>query len=442
MRKRANPMVGSRIGDHTTTLRLENVGAFRAVFLALEDKDAVALCERLMREDMAALLSPEVYRPWHNHGVMADTAILEALETLGAMGSDDANLREFVVRRGMASQAALYDEAGTTREHSVSYQEHNYPVVMRFLRAAAGETSSHQRVKQDFRQDFLAQASREMFSHFTRSNGQFFPVGDSFRLPNRAILEAHPEIDPALVRTEEAGAGPERVYCKGGFFSYSRDVAAARVHFVATGSWNSGRHKQDDDLSFCLELGGTMIFDDPGYSDSAKPDVAKLLGSADVHSVVTVQGRPFGDRGREPSGSSLREWSCHAGGFELRGSHSRIPGVIVRRCWTLTGNRLTLTDWIKVSDQDEADKVGSAGGMHGFVLAPAVTFAEIDAGILILLKCDGRAVGVLRATDDSGGWSATTIPHVGTDRRQVGRTTRLVYTAPACFGHTFEFTFA
>ncbi|OWT73391.1 hypothetical protein CEY05_19875 [Achromobacter sp. HZ34] len=317
-----------------------------------------------------------------------------------------------------------------------------------------------------------------MFSHFTRSNGQFFPLGDSFRLPNRAILEAHPEIDPALVGTAEAGAGPERIYCKGGFFSYSRGAGAARVHFVATGSWNSGRHKQDDDLSFCLELAGNMIFDDPGYSDSAKPDVAKLLGSADVHSVVTVQGRPFGDRGQGPSGSSLREWSCHAGGFELRGSHSRIPGVIVRRCWTLTGNRLTLTDWIRVSDKVGAGKMGSAEGdvgasagrregdgrsgpdrpdrpdgrsgldgqaclgMHGFVLSPAVTFAEIDAGILILLKCDGRAVGVLRATDDSGGWSAATIPHVGTDRRQVGRTTRLVYTAPARFGHTFEFTFA
>ncbi|ALM86342.1 hypothetical protein ASB57_28465 [Bordetella sp. N] len=436
VRKQANSMVGTANGDHTTTIRLEYLGTFRAVFQGQGDRKGVILCERLMREDMVALLSPAVYRPGHNHGVMADTALLEALD---AMGSDDMDLRESVVRRGMASQAALYDEAGVTREHSVSYQEHNYPVVLRFLRAAAAGLTEVQRAQQGR----LANASRELCAYFTRSNGQFFPIGDSFRLPNAAILAAHPEIDPAVARPDDPVDAAERLYCKSGFFSYIRELPGPRVHFVATATWNSAHHKQDDELSFCLELDGRMVFDDPGYSDAANPGVTKALGTADVHSAVTVADAPFGGRSRRPTGSGLRSWSRHEGGFELRGSHSRIPGIVVSRCWTLTGNKLTLTDWIKVSG-GEGEGVAADGnlrlGMHGFVLAPDVAFVEIDG--CIHLSRGGDPVGMVRASDSSGTWSAAPVPYVGTDRRQIDQTTRLVYTAPAHTAHVFEFTFA
>jgi len=421
LQKRPNSMVGTRLGDHTTALRLESVGGLHSKSIQVGDQRTVGLCERIMRKDIATLLSPKVYRAGHNHGVMADTAILEALDRLQPT---DQNIRKAVVRRGMESQAQLFDEEGITREHSISYQEYNYPVVMRFLQAAARDLIDNQQSKQQK----LAHATREILAHFTRSNGQFFPVGDSFRLPNEDIRKQYPEIDPCNINLD----GGERLFCKGGFFSYFRDTIAPRLHFVATACWNSGYHKQDDDLSFCLELDGNMVFDDPGYTALISTDALYSLSNADIHSGVTVLRTKFGSRTHEPSGTGFQDWSQHVRGFVLRGSHTRVPGFVIGRCWCLTSNRLVIIDSIRGQITDETMS------QHSFVLAPALKFVEIDRRIHLLR--DDSLVGVLKADDESGSWRAAMVPHVGEDA-SLGQTVRLTYTAPACLGHSFDFSF-
>jgi len=424
----SNNMVNTRLGDHTTALRLEHVCKLRRDFIANNEQHMATLCERLMHEDITALLSAKVYHAGHNHGVMADTAILEALKQFPP---SDPTIRESVIQRGLASQAQLYTDEGITREHSISYQEYNYPIVARFLQAIEGDiTDKHQtsNIKHPDKLQKLAQGCRKVLKHFTRSNGQFFPLGDSFRLPNANIRQQYPEI--ILDTSEQSG---EQMFCKGGFFSYSRGTAVQRLHFVATACWYSGNHKQDDDLSFCLELNGAMVFDDPGYTDFATPEVTQSLRIADVHSSVTVQENPFGSRQDTPVGTAFTDWSQHARGFMLHGRHARIPGMIVNRSWYLSDNRLTIIDSI------EGEITDTLMGQHAFVLGPDLKFVIIDKRIHLLR--DDHLVGVLAAGDDSGSWSAITVPYVDENRANVGQTIRLIYTAPAHIGHSFDFSF-
>jgi len=421
VRKRPNNMLTDLIGDHAAALRLDVVGKLYNKAIRDGEQSTADLCERIMRKDIVMLLTPKIYRAGHNHGVMADTAILETLDRLQ---SADQDIRETVIRRGTESQAQLFDDDGITREHSISYQEYNYPIVMRFWKAAANHLTDSHRNKQKK----LAHATREMLGHFTRANGQFFALGDSFRLPNASIRKQYPEIDSRSTALDDN----DRLFCKGGFFSYARNTTSPRLHFVAIACWNSQNHKQDDDLSFCLEIDGKMIFDDPGYTFVVKTAEMALLSSANIHSTVTVQDVEFGSRKDAPSGTGFHECSQHARGFILNGSHARIPGLVINRRWYLTGNRLSIVDSIHGQLSD------ATMSQHSFVLATDIKFVEIDRRIHLIR--DDSLVGVLQADDESGSWSAAMVPYAAADK-SMGQTMRLTYTAPANIGHSFCFSF-
>jgi hypothetical protein len=74
VKNKKNNMIRTRAGDHSTAIRLGHLANFRKLFMECDDKAMTATIEALISLDIKALLMPSVYRPGHNHGVMADTA--------------------------------------------------------------------------------------------------------------------------------------------------------------------------------------------------------------------------------------------------------------------------------------------------------------------------------------------------------------------------------
>ncbi|AFO47238.1 heparinase II/III domain-containing protein [Pseudomonas putida] len=420
--KNQNDMIGTRLGDHTTSIRLSHIDKMIDDFDLAGETEAVALCKELMIADVNTLLSAEVYRHGHNHGVMADTAILESSERLGYL--DDEKLRSVAIR-GAKSLASIFDSEGVTQEHSISYQEYNYPVAIKFLNAS-------EKYKEQISQvptQGLPEACKEILSFFTRSNGEYFPVGDSFRLPNKNIRSDHPEIDSAPQSVHVDGSTPKS-YFKNGFFAYINTIEGKRFHFTSCCSWNSSHHKQDDDLSFCLELDGDLIFDDPGYSDQADRVTNDYLRSSCHHSVVTISGKPYLPRNKTNHKSLFKKSSVDSSGFILSGSHQRIPGVKVSRDFVLSGKKLTITDEVISEAKEQVE--------HGFVLSPLIE-VRIRNSALFLYK-GYRLIGSLECDSTHGEWAISRINYIPANRSEISHTMRVIFRSHGDTKTTFKFT--
>ncbi|MGG5152600.1 heparinase II/III domain-containing protein, partial [Alcaligenes aquatilis] len=293
-----------------------------------------------------------------------------------------------IVNRGFSSLKSLFDSDGITMEHSVSYQEYNYPVAIEFLNSARKFS-----VDGNFNCQVLKKATVDFIRYFSRSNGEFFPLGDSFREGNKGIRKiflSDSDLSPVI---NSLAPDSQSLFCKNGFFSYVRNLSNLKIHFVSVCSWNSYHHKQDDELSFCFEIDGNLVFDDPGYSDMVPKNDLDMLRSADYHSTVAVIGKEFSKRNSAPKNSSFTYWKECPSGFHLQGQHSRIENVLVTRIYEMVGKRLSIIDSIE-SPIDLSTK-------HGFVLGQGVD-VEIK-GRQVFLSKNGADLGVLSA-EEEGYW--------------------------------------
>jgi hypothetical protein len=50
--KKANDMIGTRLGDHTTSIRLSHVQSMLSEFIEIGDKEAALICKKLMKRDI------------------------------------------------------------------------------------------------------------------------------------------------------------------------------------------------------------------------------------------------------------------------------------------------------------------------------------------------------------------------------------------------------
>jgi len=425
-KKKANDMVGTRIGDHTTSIRIDEILRLRNEFLAVEDRVVSECCEEILRIDMATLLSEKVYRSGHNHGVMADISLLNAISTVG---HPDKGVVQYVVSRGLKSLQSIFDSSGLTQEHSISYQEYNYPVANKFLKAA----SKFDNLETDFGNIDLLGATKKLLNFFTRTNGEYIPVGDSFRRPNASIRKLCPEIVPSEENVVSLGLPNNRLFCENGFFSYVKQSdSRRRIHFVSVCAWHSANHKQDDDLSFCLELDGQMIFDDPGYSDQVDKETTNALRNADHHSTVSVDNVQYSNRGKTNGESKFTEWHETDEGFVLAGQQQRMPGLKVSRRFELTNNSLRVSDYISATEKSESE--------HGFVLAPDIHIRFEGGGVW--LYRDYSVLGVIKPEEFDGEWVVTTIHYIGSDRHNLAQTLRVAYKAPIKSERKFSFNFS
>lgn len=424
--RQANDMVGSRIGDHTTSIRIDELLRLRNEFLAADDHPVSALCEEILRADMATLLSEKVYRSGHNHGVMADISLLNAISIIG---HPDKSIPKYVVSRGMKSLQSIFDSGGLTQEHSISYQEYNYPVANKFLKAA----SKFDGLDKNFGNIDLSGATQKLLKFFTRTNDEYIPVGDSFRRPNASIRKLCPEMVPSEEDVVSLGMPNNRLFCENGFFSYVKQAdSRRRIHFVSVCAWHSANHKQDDDLSFCLELDGQMIFDDPGYSDQVDKETTNALRNADHHSTVCLDSVQYSNRGRTNGESKFTEWRETDEGFVLAGQQQRMPGVKFSRRFELNNNSLRISDQISTADKSV--------GEHGFVLAPDI-HVRFEGGGVWLYR-DYSVLGIIKPDELDGEWVVTRIHYIGSDRHNLAQTLRLAYRAPIKFERKFAFNFS
>jgi len=430
MRKR-NTLINTRAGDHTTSFRLN---ILRSLLIESKKSPAqfegiAALCYKLMMEDVETLLSPEIYRRGHNHGLMADIAVLNAISELN-ISELTPHLRP-VAQRGLATLLDMYTENFITKEHSISYQEYNYPIAIEFVKLCEKlnvETDAHIAGR-------LTEATRKILLFFTRKNGEFFPLGDSFRLPNKLIRTAHPELNPDKQLLNKTGSNGFRVFCSDGFFAYIMQTSRSRIHFVATCSWHSAHHKQDDELSFCLELDGDLIFDDSGYTDFCSRSTANTLRESSQHSAIRIKGRAFSPRSSSNGKSKIVHWKEDAHGFNLLASHERIEGIQLQRSFTLARNHLELQDEIKF----QKEEISQQYSFHDFVLAPDVD-ARIDGRVLHITKQD-RELGMLISQSHDGEWQREEIAYIPTKRSELRTTKRYSYFAPACARRSFSFLY-
>lgn len=423
LEKKENNMIGARLGDHTTAIRISVLCKLRELFLNNDENNYVFLCEFLVKKDIDTLWSEKVYRKGHNHGVMADTEILNALMALGIEDYLDTNL---IVHRGLSSLENLFNQDGVTMEHSISYQEYNYPVALEFLKSAQNFIGNA-----SFNYEVLEKTTVDIIRYFSRSNGEFFPLGDSFREGNKGIRKAFfasQDLSPIINSLKPIS---QSLFCKNGFFAYIKNQEEMKIHFVSVCSWNSYHHKQDDELSFCLEIDGDLIFDDPGYSDMVSKNDLEMLRSAECHNTITVVGKAYSKRNDQPHGSFFLDWSKYDDGFYLRGQHSRVEDILIDRVYEIRGRRLSITDSIKTQDEISTK--------HNFILGQGIDF-EIK-GVKIILNKNGVSVGVLNPDEKSGFWCVSQVIRVDSDRKKINKSIRLQYFLVGKYKCGFDFDF-
>ncbi|OZI75712.1 heparinase II/III domain-containing protein [Bordetella genomosp. 2] len=404
-----NPYYNNLRGDHTATIRLQQLITFRRYYESKDDVPGVGLCNRLIIRDIANLQSPTMYRAGHNHGLMADIALLDLYEA-------DHRYRpkinkEKILERGINTLKQMFDPTGITREHSVSYQEHNYPLARDFLKHYTSLKGNSAYAPA------LTSNTRQLLAFALRDCGEYFPLGDSFRQPNNSILSACTEIKESDKVREQIGKEGNRLYCAGGMFFYKRkSTANTNLHFAATCAWNSHNHKQDDELSFCLEINGKMLFDDVGYT-VYRNNLDTKLRDADAHNTVTIMGESFCDRTEYAQGSALVEWEETASGFHLLAKHERIKGYEIKRQFRLSNNTLDVEDTIQSSSEKQFTSI------HTFILNPKIE-PKVTSNFADLI-CEGRLIARISAPAHQGKWDTAEQIYVGTNRFEYIHTRKL-----------------
>lgn len=417
VRQAKNPYYNQMRGDHAGSIRLRQLISFRDRFLKLENVPATGICDRLIKADIDNLQSSQMYRHGHNHGLMVDILLLQ-------IWKENPRFRlsikaDVVAARGLETLNKMFDENGITLEHSISYQEHNYPLAIQFLELHP----NHQSEDVIKRKKKLETTTKRILAWALRDAGEYFAMGDTLRTPSAQIRTKHPEIVATPRELSLLGTKGNRLYTEDGFFFYKRkfdstNVQCKNIHFSATCGWNSINHKQDDELSFCLEVDGNIIFDDPGYTVNIQARDERLRKSSS-HSTVEILNSPFCDAKQFPIGSSITSWLELDDGFTLNMSHQRIAAHLISRQISLQGDTMGIRDSVTPAP---AQTLNAA---HNFVLHPEINI-QIENTVVLLYKSN-VLMAEIRPSSSSGEWQSETIDYIGTDKYKYLSTIKLSF---------------
>lgn len=425
VRKQKNPYYNQKTGDHTAAIRLGILSQFWRKFTAQEQLNASGICQRLLAAEVANLQSPSMYREGHNHGLMVDLALLRFVRDVPEKQSW-VNI-DLVIARSSATVDAMWHASGLSKEHSISYQEYNLPLTVEYFELVA---SLGLQAQAKINLAKVREESRRFLGFALRANGEYFPLGDSFRLPNEKILNQvyghadQPDAHAATLLAPYAGA--EGVYANEHFFIYRQRLNGRNIHFAATCCWDSHNHKQNDELSFCLEVDGVSVFDDPGYTEFMPwEDMLRLKHEA-AHSTLIMDDQPWSDVKAANGRSKIVESSTSTTGFRLLMTMERYPGFVCTREVALADGELTVRDAITAATGFNGESFQRA-----FVLGSGLTAEAIDEVTWSLQDAASNPVAEL-------GFSAATrletqpIALVARDRKLVDDSMQLRswYTAP------------
>ena len=224
---------------------------------------------------------------------MTDLAILEFVTT---HDSFDPHQKYFTIALNRFNKQLdwLWTAEGGTREHSISYQEFNLIVLLDFLDLK--ERASHSYFcKTRSKVNNILKKSQTLLTFSLQENKRFFPIGDSFNTEPKHYIYKRLEDKKILSLNLKKTLGNEEkkdgllFMEKSGFFIYKKN----NLHLCQTACWFSDVHKQEDDLSFCLNLNKKPIFIDPGYSDKFGALCQKTTNRRVYHNTVCSEDEFF-----------------------------------------------------------------------------------------------------------------------------------------------------
>ena len=344
LEKKFNPYFNTRAGDHSATIRL----GILAEQLTKCSESLRPIIEEIIHSDIGMLLDKNVYRKGHNHGLIADTALLK-------MALSSPKWKKYVpekeiIDRGKETIAMMFHDNGLTKEHSLSYQLWNANFALEFIDVA---TSYGFSVNNPSREPLL-EMTKKLISNFTYTEGFQFALGDSFRYHNTNLIK----------KIYGENFIHETMISNDGIY-FNQEFASLRfvgnndqeIHMVTTSGYNSHIHKQNDDLSFCLSIDGQIIFDDAGYSDSCNKQQYDFLRSARGHSTLTFSGEDYPDGVGIGKSRILKATDNGDKNFEIVGEHQRLQGHKLVRKMNLDKNGLSIHDSFPESEIEGARKI-------------------------------------------------------------------------------------
>lgn len=434
VRKQKNPYYNQKTGDHTAAIRLGILTQFWRRFADISQVSGQSICQRLLAAEVVNLQLPTMYREGHNHGLMVDLALLRFIEEVPEKQAwVDVDL---VLARSSATVDAMWHSSGLSKEHSVSYQEYNLPLTVEYFERLES-LGLQARAQIDLAK--VLDESRRFLGFALRGNGEYFPLGDSFRLPNEKILNkvfglaGQPETDAASLLAPAAAA--EGVYANEHFFIYRRRLNGQRIHFAATCCWDSHNHKQNDELSFCLEVDGVTLFDDPGYTEFMPWEDMLRLKNEVSHSTIIMNGQPWSDVQAANGRSKITEFSTSASGFRLLMTMERYAGYAFTREIVFADGELTVSDRVAASTPLNGERF-----QRSFVFGYGLTPIQHDDVTWTLAneQCEPVAALLFSASSAS---TLEPIQLVARDRRLVHESVQLRSQSTAPIGESNQFNF-
>lgn len=352
VKKKRNPYYNQLRGDHAAAIRLE---VFLDIFDKLEKsnlQNSSNICTKLIKEEIKNLSSSNMYRAGHNHGLMADISLLELIKKKPALSSE-INI-DWILQRSGETIDAMWHFSGLTKEHSISYQEYNLELSTKyFLLLQDLNLIPHTKVSIEK----ILSESKQLLGCALRENGEYFPLGDSFRTPNIRILRKIFDSNNAQsIKEAKELLAPHSnssnfCYANDHFFIAKKELEKNKIHFAITSCWDSINHKKNDELSFCLDIDGLSVFDAPGFSAFSSQSVNDWLSTEYANSTIFFPGTMYSEKKgvRDPTGSKIASYDKE--NFSCLAVHSRLPDVEVRRLIEISNDQIKLRDEISANEK-------------------------------------------------------------------------------------------
>ena len=404
--KKYNKYYHSSTGDHATAERIYFLLDYIKIYKDTGDVRGTGICVRLLRQAIAALLNPEIYRPGCNHGLMADLALIQVRKQQPDLLTDQQY--ETVISRSLATFRKIFADNGIAREHSVEYQLFNLSLGIRFLTAI--EEDSYAKAPL-LTPEILREKSREFLGFFLTNDGTFFPLGDSARLPNKALLAiAFGEEDtPEKFLLPYSKMDGVRYWPQG--YLVWRDMKKG-IHLTFTCGRVSAVHKHDDELSFCCRIGNKTIIDECGYTGFLTLEDMQRFSSAACHSTILLDGKDWISKTVIQNSSHMMPPTDD---MHFYGFHRRIEGFEISREIAVDESEnkimLVITDIIK------GDKIRAT---HRFILGPDIVPADGAEGPLLMHA--GRQIARF-ILPQACRWEKQHVPYVGLSYDDIQETT-------------------
>lgn len=430
IRKRKNPYYSDLRGDHTISIRIHELIFNLDRFIYSRDVDAEELCMGLIKEELNNITDDKNYRSGHNHGLMMDIALLKFYLRFNSSFTN-IDLPN-IINRAWSTLNEMFNKDGYTREHSISYQVYNCAICCDLIEVMSLLDNDP---NSDFRKfcGKIVEATKNIIKFSTRKNGEIFAIGDSHRLLDSKdtlkIENLSNRLNISNSSLEELNYNKTLSDINSEYFLESScgftvyNNIKEEIHLFFTCGMYSGNHKQNDELSFCLDLNGAPVIEDPGFAGYASWDKLVSFNSEARHSTFSLAGHSWNSPQYSASPVS-RIVSTNNTGEVLcvTGEHKRIAGHTLRRRISINKNNNIINILDSVIEENSRF-VGLTE--HRFVLHPEAEWSALADGGLIAIH--GNPLVELKILSESPyKWDAETIDYVSRDRKSILSTTMVV----------------